>query len=66
MKILINCTGKFCYRYGNFQNTEAVTGGALKNFTKVSPMPESLFYQVAGFNPATLLKKRLSDKCVFL
>ena len=34
MTILINCTGKFCYRHGNFQNTEAATEGFLKNFTK--------------------------------
>ena len=28
------CTGKFCYRYGHFQNTEAVTGSVRKSFTK--------------------------------
>ena len=33
--ILINCTGKFCYRHGNFQNTEAATEGFLKNFAKL-------------------------------
>ena len=33
--ILINCTGKFCYRHGNFQNTEAATEGFLKNLTKL-------------------------------
>ena len=33
MKILINCTGKFGYRHGNFQNTEAATGGVFKSFT---------------------------------
>ena len=31
-----NCTGKFCYQYGNFQNTEAATGGVLKTQIKVS------------------------------
>ena len=36
MMILINCTGKFCYRHGNFQNTEAATGGFLKIQIKVS------------------------------
>ena len=25
-----NCTGKFCYRHGNFQNTEEATGSVLK------------------------------------
>ena len=34
--IKVNCTGKFCYRHGNFQTTEAVTGGVLKNQIKVS------------------------------
>ena len=46
--ILIKCTGKFCYRQGNFRNTEAATGGAL-NFTEIkihkihwkTPMPVS-------------------------
>ena len=52
LKILINCTGKFCYRYGNFQNTEAVTGGVLKSFTKFT-----------GLIPASLLKKRLRHWC---
>ena len=31
-----NCAGKFCYRHGNFHNTEAATGGALKIQIKVS------------------------------
>ena len=31
-----NYTGKFCYRHGNFHNTEAATGGALKIQMKVS------------------------------
>ena len=30
MTIFINCTGKFCYGDGNFQNTEAATGSVLK------------------------------------
>ena len=29
-------TGKFCYQYGNFQNTKAATGGVLKTQIKVS------------------------------
>ena len=36
MMILINCTSKFCDRHGNFQNTEAATGGFLKIQIKVS------------------------------
>ena len=31
-----NCTVKFCYQHGNFQNTEAATGGVLKIQIKVS------------------------------
>ena len=34
MTILINCTDKFCYKYGNFQNTKAATGSVLKKFRK--------------------------------
>ena len=26
----VTSTGKFCYQYGNFENTEAATGGVLK------------------------------------
>ena len=36
MTILIDCAGKFCHRQGNFQNTEAATGGVLKIQMKVS------------------------------
>ena len=66
MTILINCTGKFCYRHGNFQNTEAVTEGFLKNFTKFRGKhlcQSFLFNKVAGLRPANLLKKRLRHKC---
>ena len=28
-------------------------------------MPESLFYKIAGLRPATLLKKRLWQRCEF-
>ena len=44
--ILINCTGKFCYRHGNFQNTEAATVGFLKNLTKFKGkhLCQSLFF----------------------
>ena len=34
--IKVSCTGKFCYQHGNFQTTEAITGGVLKNQIKVS------------------------------
>ena len=66
MTILINCTGKFCYRHGNFQNTEAATEGFLKNFTKFigKRLYQSLFFnKVAALRPANLLKKRLRHKC---
>ena len=42
MIILINCTGRFFYLHGIFQNTEATTGGVLKIQIKVSQnSPES-------------------------
>ena len=66
MTILINCTGKFCYWCGNFQNTEAASEAFLKNFTKFigKRLCQSLFFnKVAGLRPANLLKKRLRHKC---
>ena len=66
MAILINCTGKFCYRHGNFQNTEAATEGSLKNFTKLigKHLCQNLFLnEVAGLRPANLFKKKLPHKC---
>ena len=66
--ILINCTGKICYQYGNFQNTEVGAGGVLKIqiFTKITGKhlrQGLLFNKVAGLRPATLLKKRLGHRC---
>ena len=61
-----NRTGKFCYRYGNIQNTEAATGGVLKAFTnfKGNHPSQSLFFdKIAGLRPATVLKKRLWHRC---
>ena len=66
MTILINCTGKFCYRHENFQNTEAATEGFLENFTKFigKCLCQSLFFnKVAGLRPANLLERRLRHKC---
>ena len=60
MAILIKYTGKFCYRHGNFQNTEATTEGFLKNFTKFigKRLCQSLFFnKVAALSTANLLKK---------
>ena len=40
--------------------------GVLTNFTKIhrkTPVPESLFNEVAGLRSATLLKKRLWHRC---
>ena len=57
MAILINYTGKFCYRHGNFQNTEAATEDFLKNFTKFigKRLCQSLFFnKVAVLRPANL------------
>ena len=60
--ILINCTGKFCYRRGNFQNTEAAIKVVLTNFRK--NLCQNLFLnKVAGLRAATLLKKRLRYRC---
>ena len=66
MASLINCAGKFCYRHGNVQNTEAATEGFLKNFTKLitRQLCQSLFFkEIAGLRAANLLKKRLQHKC---
>ena len=67
MAILINCTGKFCYRHGNFQNAEAATERFLKNFTKLigKRLCQSLFFnEAAGLRPVNLSKKRLQHKCL--
>ena len=64
--ILINCTGKFCYRHWNLQNKEAATEDFLKNFTKFigKRLSQSLFFnKVADLRPANLLKKRLRLFC---
>ena len=60
MAILINCTGKFCYRHGNFQNAEAAIERFLKNFTKLigKRLCQSLFFnEAAGLRPVNLSKK---------
>ena len=65
MTILINCTGKFCYRHGNFQNKGAATEAFLKNFTNFigKRLCQSLFFnKVAGLRSANLLKMRLRHK----
>ena len=48
MTILINCTGKFCYGHGNFQNTEAATVGVFKSSTKFTgkDLCQSLFFNI--------------------
>ena len=53
MTILINCTGKFCYQRGKFQNTETA-GGVLKN------SQENTYARISG---PTLSKKRLRHRC---
>ena len=50
MMILMNCTGKFCYRHGNVQNTEATTGGALKIQIKVSQNSREHLWQGLFFD----------------
>ena len=44
-----NCTGKFCYWHGNFQNTEAATGDALKIQIKVSKNSQENTYASVSF-----------------
>ena len=60
MTILINCTGKFCYRHKNFQNLEAATEAFLKSFTKFigKRLCQSLFL----IKTLNLLKMRLRHK----
>ena len=60
MTNLINCTGKFCYRHTNFQNTEAANRGVSKSFKKFAGkhLRQNLFFNiVAGLGPAISLKK---------
>ena len=49
MVILINCTGKFCYRQGSFQNTEATNGGVHKLQIKVSSISQESTYARDSF-----------------
>ena len=49
MMILMNCTGKFCYRHGKFQNTEVATGGILKIKIKVSQNSRENTYARVSF-----------------
>ena len=58
MKILINCTGKFCYWHGNFQKTEAARG-VFKSLTKFTRKHLWRVWWTPGLWSATLLKKRL-------
>ena len=65
--ILINCTGKFCYRRGIFQNTEQATVGVLnKNLAKFTGkhLCQNLLYSKVA-SPALQLyyKKRLRHIC---
>ena len=62
MKILINCTGKFCYRHGNFQKTEAARG-VFKSLTKFTRKHLWRVWCTPGLWSATLLKKRLRHRC---
>ena len=50
MTVLINYNGKFYYRHGHFQNTEAATKGVLKIFTKFrgKHLCQSLFFNKPG------------------
>ena len=68
--ILISCTGKFCYRHGDFQNTEAASGGVL-NFTGIKihyrkHLFQSLFLSKVAGRDLKLYQERDSDTGVFL
>ena len=70
MTTLINSIGKFCCGHGNFQNTEAATGGVLKIHIKVSQnSPENTYSRVSFFIKLLALglqlhfKKRLQHRC---
>ena len=68
MTILINCTGKFCYGQGDFQNTEAATRGVLKIFTKFTGkhLCQSLFFNIAADLRLAILLKRDSNTRIFM
>ena len=66
MTILVNGPGKFSYGHGSFQNTEAATGGVLKNFPKFKGkhLYQNLFFdKAAGLRPANLFKIKLRHRC---
>ena len=44
-----DCNGKFCYQHGNFHNTEAATGVALKIQIKVSQNSRENTYASVAF-----------------
>ena len=70
MTTLINSTGTFCCQHGNFQNTEAATGGVLKVQIKISQnSPENTYSRVSFLVKLQALglqlhfKKRLRHRC---
>ena len=60
--ILINCTGKFCYRHGIFQNTEVATKGFLKNFAKFTGKH---LCQSFSHEDSTFIKKETPTQVLF-
>ena len=60
--ILINCTGKSCYRHGNIRNTEAATGDVLKIQIEVSQNSWENTYSLG----LQLYLERDSDTGIFL
>ena len=64
MTILINCTGKFCFRHGNFQNTEAATEGILRNFTKFTGKRLCQVFFLLKLQ-ANFMKKETSTQILF-
>ena len=67
MTILSNCTGNLCYRYGNFQNTEAATEVFLKNYIKFigKRLCQSLFFNKVAGLACKFIKKQTPTQVLF-
>ena len=66
MMVLMKCTGKFCYRHGKFQKTEAAAGGVLKIQINVSQNSPGNIYARVLFLMNNFIKTGDSNTGVFL
>ena len=64
--ILMNYTGKFCYRHRKFQKTEAATGGVLKIQINVSQNSPGNIYARVFFLMNNFINTGDSNTGVFL